>query len=54
MAGKEMMMFGREKNAKVSDKSKKFKSVPPAKSRFGFGKRQFQGMKGKPTNYGSA
>ena len=50
---KDMMMLGKEKMGMVSGKEKKFGASKVSKKTFGFGKKQFQGMKGKPVNYGS-
>lgn len=46
-------MFTGGAKGKVESKSKD-KPMKPVKKSFGFGKQQSQGMKGKPTQYGSA
>lgn len=51
---KDMMELGKEKSSAVSPKGKKFGAAKVSRKPFGFGKRQHQGMKGKPVNYGSA
>jgi len=52
--GKDMMMLGKEKKGMISSPKKKFGKAKVMSKPFGFGKQQKQGMKGKPTQYGSA
>lgn len=46
-------MFGGGAKGKVQSGNKD-RPMKPVKKTFGFGKQQSQGMKGRPTQYGSA